>query len=331
MNDCRSRDRQINRLIDILINQGQGFRSQSELAGLLDVSPTKLQELLARLQAEGLPLEVLSDRWVRLKEPPDLLIAALVRPHLSTTRLGRQFHHYFRVNSTNDTARCLAVAGAPEGTVVVAEEQTRGRGRLGRSWLSQKGKDITLSLVLRPSIDPSQAPGLNLMVGLAASEAIREVTGLMTDLKWPNDVLIQGKKCCGVLAEMSADPEGIHFVIVGVGINVNGGILPKAIANRASTLAQEKGCPVPRARLVGTFLNHLEDLYLSFLENGLPSLMERWMGSSSSIQGRRVVVKQPGRSFSGTTAGLSQQGALRVMRESDSLEEVLAGDVVQWW
>ncbi len=330
MNDCRSSDLRLDRLINLLLDQGQAFRSQRELAGSLDISPTELSTLLARLQAEGLPLEVLSGQWVRLKEAPDLLLASLVRPHLSATRLDWQFHHFFSVGSTNDTARGLAVAGAPEGTVVVAEEQTRGRGRLGRSWVSQKGKDITLSLVLRPVIDPSQAPGLNLMVGLAASESIREVACIPTDLKWPNDVLTRGKKCCGVLTEMSADPGKVHFIVVGVGINVNGGALPEAIADRASTLVRETGCPLPRARLVGAFLNHLEDGYLSFLKNGLQPLIERWTENSSSVRGRKVVVAQPSRSFSGTTTGLGKQGDLLVMQENGTLEEVLAGDVVQW-
>jgi BirA family biotin operon repressor/biotin-[acetyl-CoA-carboxylase] ligase len=329
-NDCRSSDLRLDQLTSLLLNQRQGFRSQAELAGLLGVSPTELSGHLARLQAEGLPVEVVSGQWVRLKEPPDLLLASLVRPHLATTHLGWQFHHYFKVGSTNDAARDLAVCGAPEGTVVVAEEQTRGRGRLGRSWVSRKGEDITLSLVLRPNIDPSEAPALNLMVGLAAAEAIRDVAGVSTDLKWPNDVLTRGKKCCGVLTEMSADSGKVRFIVIGVGINVNGDALPEVIAGRASTLRREAGCRLSRARLVGAFLNHLEDGYLSFLKNGLQPFIKRWTERSSSVRGRRVVVAQPAGSFSGTTVGLSQQGALLVRREGGPVEEVLAGDIVQW-
>lgn len=296
----------------------------------MDMSPAELSAVLARLQAEGLSLEVCSDRRVRLTSALDLPVASRVQPHLSTNRLGRRYHHTLRVDSTNDTARCLAEAGAPEGTVVVAEEQTGGRGRLGRAWLSRKGKDILLSLVLRPDVDPAQAPGLNLVVGLAASQAIREVAAIPTDLKWPNDVLIRGGKCCGVLTEMIAVPGKIHFVIVGVGINVNGISLPGAIAGQASTLEQAAGGPVPRPRLVAALLNHLEALYQFHLGQGLRPLLERWMASSSSVRGRPILVSNPGRSLRGTTEGLSEQGALRVRREDGRMEEVLAGDVVQW-
>ena len=183
---------------------------------------------------------------------------------------------------------------------------------------------------MRPRVDPARAPGFNLVVGLAAGQAIREVAGIATDLKWPNDVLAGGRKVCGVLTEMNADPGKIHFVIVGVGINVNGTLLPGAIAGRASTLEQAAGGAVSRARLAAALLNHLEALYLVFLDQGLRPLLERWAAASSTVRGRQILVSNPGRCIRGTTAGLSQQGALRVRGEDGRVEEVLAGDVVQW-
>ena len=330
MRELPSSGRQLDRLVKLLADSPREVWSQAELARSMELSPARLSEVLAMFQAEGWPLEVRSDQRVWLATAADMPVASRVRPHLTTDRLGRRCHHYLRVASTNDTARRLAEAGAVEGTVVVAEEQTGGRGRLGRTWLSRKGKDILLSLVLRPHVDPAQAPGLNLVVGLAASQAVGEVAGIPTDLKWPNDVLIPGGKCCGVLTEMNADPGKIHFVIVGVGINVNGTSLPKSIAGQASTLEQASGGPVPRPRLVAALLNRLEALYLVFLDRGLRPLLERWAASSSSVRGRPVLVSNPGRSLRGTTAGLSGQGALRIRREDGRLEEVLAGDVVQW-
>ena len=330
MRELPSSGRQLDRLVELLAGSaGEGW-SLAELARSTDMPPSELSAALARLQTEGLSLEVDSDGRVRLPAAADMPVASRVRPHLSTNRLGQRLHHYLRVDSTNNTARRLAEAGAGEGTVVVAEEQTGGRGRLGRTWLSRKGRDILLSLVLRPDVDPAQAPGLNLVVGLAAGQAIGEVAGITTDLKWPNDVLTCDGKCCGVLTEMNADPGKIHFVIVGVGINVNGTSLPNAIAGRASTLEQAAGAPVPRPRLVAALLNHLEALYLVFLDRGLRPFLERWAASSSSIRGRPILVSNPGRSLRGTTAGLSEQGGLRVRREDGSVEEVLAGDVVQW-
>ncbi len=330
MRELPSSDARLDRLVELLADAGDEGRGRLELARTLDMSPAELSAVLARLQVQGLPLEVGSDGRVRLTAAADLPVASRVRPHLATHRLGRRYHHYLRVGSTNDTARRLARDGAPEGTVVVAEEQTGGRGRLGRTWLSRKTKDILFSQILRPEVDPAQAPGLNLVVGLAASQAIREVAGIPTDLKWPNDVLTRGGKCCGVLTEMNADPGRVHFVIVGVGINVNGSSLPGAIAGRASTLEQAAGGPVSRPRLVAALLNHLEPLYLVFLEQGLRPLLERWMAFSSSVRGRPVLVSNLGRSIRGTTAGLSEQGALRVRCEDGTVEEVVAGDVVEW-
>ena len=330
MRELPSSALRLDRLVELLADSAREAWSQAELARSMAMSPSELSAVLDRLQAEGLSLEACSDGRVRLPAAGDLPVASRVRPHLSTNRLGRSYHHYLRVDSTNDTARRLAEAGAAEGTVVVAEEQAGGRGRLGRTWLSRKAEDILLSLVLRPEVDPVQAPGLNLVVGLAASRAIEEVTGISTDLKWPNDVLTPGGKCCGVLTEMSADPGKIHFVIIGVGINVNGTSLPNAIAGRASTLEQAAGDSIPRPRLVAALLNHLEALYLVFLDQGLRPLLERWVASSSSVRGRRIVVSNPGRSLQGTTAGLSEQGALRIRREDGRVEEILAGDVVRW-
>lgn len=330
MKELPTSGRRLDRLVELLADSPGEAWSQAELARSMEMSPAELSQVLAGFRAEGWPLEVDSDQGVRLPAAADMPVASRVRPHLSTGRLGRRFRHTLRVDSTNNAARRLAEAGAAEGTVVVAEEQTGGRGRLGRTWLSRRGRDILLSLVLRPGVDPAQAPGLNLVVGLAAGQAIGEVAGIATDLKWPNDVLTAGGKCCGVLTEMNADPGKIHFVIVGVGINVNGTSLPKAIAGRASTLEQAAGGPVPRPRLVAALLNRLEALYLAFLDRGLQPLLERWAASSSSVRGRPVLVSNPGRSLRGTTAGLGRQGALRIRREDGGLEEILAGDVVRW-
>ena len=330
MRELSSSGHQLDRLFELLADSSKEVWSQAELARSMETSPAELSQVLAGFQAEGWPLEVRSDQRVWLTTAAEIPVASRVRPHLSTDRLGRRYHHTLRVDSTNDTARRLAEAGAAEGTVVVAEEQTGGRGRLGRTWLSRKGKDILLSLVLRPHVDPAQAPGLNLVVGLAAGQAIGEVAGIPTDLKWPNDVLTPGGKCCGVLTEMIADPGKIQFVIVGIGINVNGTSLPGAIAGQASTLEQAAGGPVPRPRLVAALLNRLEALYLVFLDRGLGPLLEPWAASSSSVRGRPILVSNPGRSLRGTTAGLSEQGALRIRREDGRVEEVLAGDVVQW-
>lgn len=329
MTEYASSDPELDRLVQLLADPQKETWSKAELAHSMEMSPENVSAVLVRLQAEGLSLEC-SNRLVRLIAARDFPVAARVLPHLSNNGLDWRYHHYLRINSTNDAARCLAEAGAAEGTVVVAEEQTDGRGRLGRAWFSRKTQDVLLSLVLRPDMDPVMAPGLSLVVGLAASQAIRQVAGICTDLKWPNDVFTLGRKCCGVLTEMNADHGKIHFVIVGVGINVNGTSLSGSISGLASTLEQATGFTISRARLVAAFLNHLEALYLVFLDKGLGPLLERWVVSSSFVRGHEVVISKPGGLIRGITDGLSQQGALRIRTDDGMVEEVVAGDVVQW-
>lgn len=322
--------RKVDRLVEVLLNHRGVFLDQEQLLKKLPISSIGLLRLFSQVRQEGLCLEEVAGRGLRLKKSPDWLLASLVKPHLRSTHFGQPIHHYFRVGSTNEVAHQLASEGAPEGTVVVAEEQTKGRGRFGRSWLSQKGRDITLSLVLRPALSPSAVSCLNLVVGLAASKAIRTVSGLATDLKWPNDVLVRKRKCCGILTEMNAKPDHIDYLVVGLGINVNGVSVPKVISDKASTLRIESGRFLPRNRLVAEFLNHLELLYLNFLKNGMQALLDGWMQNSSYATGKQVKIQELGRCIQGITMGLSKQGALFVRRVDGRIEKVLTGDVVQW-
>jgi len=260
----------------------------------------------------------------------DSLLPSLIKRQLDSKRLGKPIHHYVRLGSTNDIADQLASAGAPEGTMVVTEHQTHGRGRLGRSWFSQKGKDLCFSLVLRPDVPPCNLSCLSLILGIAVGDAIEKISGLKPDLKWPNDLLINGKKCCGILSEVRTELGEVKYLIVGIGINVNAKVVSTGLSMTASTLFQQTGRQISRSQLLVEILNCFEPFYFEFLDQKIKPLLDLWVKKSSYAEDRWVLVKQIDRSFQGITQGLSKHGALLVKRGEGWVEEVLAGDIIEW-
>jgi BirA family transcriptional regulator, biotin operon repressor / biotin---[acetyl-CoA-carboxylase] ligase len=260
----------------------------------------------------------------------DLLLPYLIHPQLNTRRFGKSIFHHLRVTSTNDVAHELAQNGAEEGTLVLAEEQIQGRGRLARSWFSEKSSGIYASLILRPKIKPRYAAVLNLAVAVAASEAVEQVCGLPSDIKWPNDVLVNGRKCCGILTEMSAEPEEIKYIIAGIGINVNQHQFPQHLGQQASSLFLEGKQSYSRVEVLCRLLESFEQIYQELQSNGHAEVMKRWVCRSSYAWGKSVSVDLGGREIHGVTAGLSETGALHVRMADGRIEEVLSGDVVAW-
>lgn len=260
----------------------------------------------------------------------DLLLPSLIERQLDSIRLGKPIHHYVQLGSTNDIADQLASDGAPEGTMVVTEHQTHGRGRLGRSWFSQKGKDLCFSLVLRPDVPLGNLSCLSLILGIAVGDAIEKISGLKPDLKWPNDLLVNGKKCCGILSEVRTEFGEVKYLIVGIGINVNAKVVSKGLSMTASTLFQHTGQEISRSQLLVEILNCFEPFYFEFLEQKIKPLLDLWVKKSSYAEDRWVVVKQMDHSFQGITQGLGRHGALLVKRGEGCVEEVLAGDIIEW-
>lgn len=260
----------------------------------------------------------------------DLLLPERILPHLHTQSFGRSIHHHDRVASTNDIAHQLALAGASEGTLVLAEEQFGGRGRLGRTWISEPHSGIYASLILRPKIEAREAPILNLAAAVAVSNGIRDVIGLETDIKWPNDVLVNGHKCCGILTEMSTELDKIQFVIAGIGINVNQRKFPPELENKASSLFLETQKVISRIEVLLSVLKWFEDLYLEFLREGRAVILEKWIQRSSYASGKKVIVESGSRKISGITTGLGDDGTLQVRTENGQIETIMTGDLVAW-
>jgi len=223
----------------------------------------------------------------------------------------------------------LGHADEPEGVVVLGEEQTAGRGRAGRGWHSERATGIYVTLLLRPKLAPVQAPLLTMMAGLSAHAAIQAQTGLTVDLKWPNDLLIGGKKVGGILTEMHAEPGQVRFVIVGIGLNVNQDKFPAELAARATSLRAASGRPQSRLELLVRLLREFERDYNDFLSEGPAAVIERFAKVSSYAYGKRVRVSNGRENFTGTTAGIGPEGLLLVKRDNGQVMTVIAGDVTE--
>ena len=261
----------------------------------------------------------------------DLLLPEFIYPRLKSHRLGKTIHHLLETGSTNDGARQLAEQGAPEGTLVLAEEQTQGRGRLGRSWLSERGAGIYASILLRPVLKPRDAAVLTLVAAVAGSEAIEHASGLNADIKWPNDLLLSGRKCCGILSEMQAERDDIRYVVVGIGINVNHSVFPEELGQRATSLRIEGKQTYSRVTLLCDFLLRFELLYDDLQRGSLSTVLQRWVDRSTFAFGKQVTVDLgSGRKLEGQTAGLSEVGNLKVKLADGHVEEVISGDIVAW-
>ena len=261
----------------------------------------------------------------------DLLLPEFIYPRLKSHRLGKTIHHLLETGSTNDGARQLAEQGAPEGTLVLAEEQTQGRGRLGRSWLSERGAGIYASILLRPVLKPRDAAVLTLVAAVAGSEAIEHTSRLNADIKWPNDLLLSGRKCCGILSEMQAERDDIRYVVVGIGINVNHSVFPEELGQRATSLRIEGKQTYSRVTLLCEFLLRFELLYDDLQRGSLATVLQRWVDRSTFAFGKQVTVDLgSGRKLEGQTAGLSELGNLKVKLADGHVEEVVSGDIVVW-
>lgn len=315
-------------ILELLRSTGGTYLSGEEIAGRLGVSRTAVWKHIKELREMGYAIISQAKRGYSLLETPDLLLPEEVQNGLQTDFIGRQYIYHLSVGSTNQEAKKLATAGAPEGTVVVAEEQGAGKGRLERSFFSPKGKGIWFSVILRPAFLPQEAPKCTLMAAAAVAMAM-ERFGLKAGIKWPNDILYEGRKLVGILTEMSAEMDGINYIVIGTGINVN--ILPEEfpadIRETATSLAIMKGEQVPRVEFFRAVLEALELLYRQVKVQGFAPVMAQWRKYAITL-GQEVNVVGVGKneSFSGTAVDIDEDGALLV-DTSQGRRRVLAGDV----
>jgi len=320
-------DQRLASLLTLLSENATIVVSGARIAREIGVSRSTVWRWVSQLRRLGVKVKGQPATGYFLEEVPDILTPDVLRQRLKGGPFGKRIYHFFKTDSTNRVALELGHAGEPEGAVVLAEEQTAGRGRAGRTWQSERAAGIYVTLLLRPKLAPVQAPLLTMMAGLSAQAAILAVTGLEADVKWPNDLLIRGKKVGGILTEMHAEPGAVRFVIVGIGLNVNQEKFVGELGAIATSLRIETGKPSSRMELLVRLLREFESDYNRFLREGAKGVTARFEKVSSYANGKRVRVTNGAESFAGTTAGLGAEGLLQVKRDDGQVVTVIAGDV----
>lgn len=312
-----------------LFREQDGFVSGEQISRSLNVSRTAVWKHISALRKAGYVVNALPSRGYRLVSAPDMLNIEEIAAQLNTSVMGKSLVCLDETASTNAYAFRLAEEGAVEGTVVIADAQSGGKGRLGRVWSSPPGVNLYCSVILRPSVKPYEAPQLTFLSAVAVARAIEQVTGLKPEIKWPNDVLIAGKKVAGLLNEMSAETDGINFVILGLGVNLNMSTeqFPPDLRSPATSLLLEAGQPVERVRFVTQMLRELDMLYAGFLTHGFLQVREEWQ-QRCNAHDREVVVSNGGAEVvRGMFDGIDGDGALLLRQTDGRVERILSGDV----
>ncbi|MCE5334613.1 MAG: biotin--[acetyl-CoA-carboxylase] ligase [Desulfobacteraceae bacterium] len=313
------------------LRQSKGdFVSGAELADRLGISRMGVWKHIQKLKAMGYEISSHPKGGYRLEEVPDSLAHGEIVPNLQTKWLGIPYHYLQTVSSTNDHALLLAAQNAPHGTVVVAETQTRGRGRLRREWISTPNRGIHVSILFRSPLPVRVAPQSTQIGALALVKVLRETFGLSSQIKWPNDVLVNHKKVAGILTEMQSDQDFSRFIVMGIGINVNHTAEDLAGPFRypATSIAIETGLPVKRQHLLIQYLRQFEQDYELFLHQGLSALIPQ-LEEFSEILGKTVSVTYGDREITGRAEGFTPEGALLLLQSNGQQETIWVGDVAR--
>ena len=302
------------------------YCSGEEISQKLGVTRTAIWKAINKLRAEGYEIESTTKRGYRLVETPNIITPSEVKENLETKVLGQTIYYEEALDSTNNKAKKLAREGAVEGTLVIADQQTNGKGRLGRVWKSPAGAGIWMSLILRPNILPQYASQVTLIAGLNMCEAIQEMTGLTASIKWPNDVVVNGKKICGILTEMSAEMDQVNYIVVGIGVNVNIKSFPEDLPH-ASSLALEGGHDYSRKAIIKCFLKKFEIDYNQYkVKPDLESIKNRYEKSCITLHKKVKLIKK-NEEMVAQAIEITSQGGLKVRYEDGTEEEVVSGEV----
>jgi BirA family biotin operon repressor/biotin-[acetyl-CoA-carboxylase] ligase len=312
-----------------LLKESEGFLSGQQLCEHFQVSRTAVWKVIEQLKKEGYMIEAVRNKGYRLIDSPDVMSKAEIESLLETHWAGQSVVYYEETDSTNTRAK---EAGEQEGrqahgTLFVADRQVAGKGRRGRVWESPSGSSIYMTLLLHPEISPNKASELTLIMALAVVEGIEKVTGVRAGIKWPNDIILSGKKCCGILTEMSTEIDYINYVVIGVGINVNQEAFPDEIKEVATSLKLELHREVRRSELIASVMAGFEKYYEIFLETqDLSGVLEIY-NELLLNRNEKVRVLEPGNAYEAMAQGINKEGGLLVRLPDGSEKEVYAGEV----
>jgi BirA family transcriptional regulator, biotin operon repressor / biotin---[acetyl-CoA-carboxylase] ligase len=316
------------KLLDAFSNNNDQYLSGQTLADTIGCSRTAIWKHIEELRKDGFELEAIRNKGYRIVKTPERVSADEIRLGLKTKFLGQSIHYENTVDSTQRVAHRLAYDQSLEGTVVVAEEQTLGRGRMERKWYSPKYTGIWMSIILRPKIPLPKAPQLTLIAAVAVVQAIEELTELTPQIKWPNDILINGKKMTGILTELQAEADQINSVIIGMGINVNQKLedFPVELREIATSLAIEQGVYFSRSAIIRSVLTHLEKLYFIYIEKGFFPIKILWESYAISI-GKTIKARTLSNVIEGKALGITDDGVLRIEDHSGEIHHIYSADI----
>lgn len=304
----------------------ESYISGEELGEKLGVSRAAIWKGIQKLKEQGYEIEAVSNKGYHIIQNQDLYNGIEIKEVCNTTKIAKEVYFYEQTDSTNNCIRKLAKEGKKEGVVAVVEIQTAGKGRRGKGWQSPKGTGIWMSMLLTPNITPPEAPVLTLLAGLAVCRAIRQQTGLTAMIKWPNDILISNKKICGILTELYAEMDSVHFVITGIGINVNTEVFPDELQKTATSLKIEKGESISRKNMIKAVIEEFEKIYLQYEKecSFLPFREEYKKYCINIGKELQILSKQP---FIAKGVDITEQGELLVQKQTGEKVVVFSGEV----
>lgn len=308
-------------------SENKEFISGEKLSEEFHMTRSGIWKYMNMLKEEGYIIESVPKRGYKILSSPDILTLEEIEGYLKTDFIGRKIYYYDSIDSTNDKAKQMAREEL-EGTLVIAEEQIEGKGRLGRQWLSPKAKGIWMSLILKPKLEPYNVGSITLLGAASVYKALEKM-GIESQIKWPNDILINGKKLAGILTEMSAELNMINYLVMGIGINVNleGEDLPDDLKNSATSLKIEEGEEIDRKILVANILNEFEKLYIPFLNEKSNSKAIEICRKNSATIGKEVRIIQGKKERLGKAVDINEKGELLVEFQDGELEKIFAGEV----
>lgn len=310
-----------------ILKKNEDYKSGQVLSEELGISRTAVWKNINSLKKEGYVIDSVNNRGYKLLTSPDLIREEEIQNGLTTTCFGRQIIYYDEVDSTNTRAKAAAEADGIHGSLFVADAQTAGKGRRGRSWGSEKGISIYMTYLLKPDIDISCVSRLTLVAALAVAKALQEIDGIEPQIKWPNDVVVNGKKICGILTEMSSEGMDISYVVVGIGLNVNNKEFPEELSEKATSLWIETGIEHNRSGIIASITNYFEYYYQQFIaaQNLEPMLAD--YNALLVNRDKRVVVLDKDSRQEYTAIALDKNGGLLVRDDDGNVQSIISGEV----
>lgn len=316
------------KIINLLKENENNFVSGEKISSLFGITRAAVWKYIKAIKEDGYEIESVSRKGYKLISCPDLLNFEEINPYLTTKFIGKDLFYFDSIDSTNSKAKILANNGAAEGTVVISEEQLNGRGRLGRNWSSPKYSGIWMSIILRPNLQPADVPVITQVAAAAVCKSMREIN-VETYIKWPNDIILNNKKLCGILTEMSCEIDKVNYVVVGIGVNVNQkeDDIPHEIKDVATSIKIQSGKTVSRKELTARILNNFEELYEDInINNNLKASIEICRKYSILI-GKEIRIIRVGKETIAKAINLSDSGRLIVEYEDGKIDEIISGEV----